>query len=277
MGVTSEPPFEADPSAKDDPAAALVVDLEGFEGPIDVLLTLARDQKVDLTKISILALADQYLAFIDGARELRLEIAADYLVMAAWLAYLKSRLLLPAPVESQDEPSAAEMAEALAFQLRRLQAMQDAGVRLMARPQLGRDVFARGTPEGLRIVARPQYEATLYDLLRAFGEHKARVERGRLDIVPSELYSMEMALERLSTMLGRMPEWTTLISFLPQGIGDSLVLRSAHAAMLAAGLELVRSGRMHIRQDVPFGPIYVRKAPDNPVTELPLADSRPDQ
>ncbi|HSE77809.1 MAG TPA: ScpA family protein [Alphaproteobacteria bacterium] len=277
MGVSPEPPFEADPSAKDDPAAALVVDLEGFEGPIDVLLTLARDQKVDLTKISILALADQYLAFIDGARELRLEIAADYLVMAAWLAYLKSRLLLPTPAESQDEPSAAEMAEALAFQLRRLQAMQDAGVRLMARPQLGRDVFARGAPEGLRIVARPQYEATLYDLLRAFGEHKARVERGRLDIVPSELYSMEMALERLSTMLGRMPEWTTLISFLPQGIGDSLVLRSAHAAMLAAGLELVRSGRMHIRQDVPFGPIYVRKASDNPVTELPLADSRPDQ
>ena len=138
MGITSEPPFEADPSAKDDPTAALVVDLEGFEGPIDVLLMLARDQKVDLTKISILALADQYLAFIDGARELRLEIAADYLVMAAWLAYLKSRLLLPAPAESQDEPSAAEMAEALAFQLRRLQAMQDAGVRLMARPQLGR-------------------------------------------------------------------------------------------------------------------------------------------
>ncbi|HJS30626.1 MAG TPA: ScpA family protein [Alphaproteobacteria bacterium] len=278
MGITAEPPFEADLSGEDRPTAtALVVDLEGFEGPIDVLLMLARDQKVDLTKISILALADQYLAFIDSARELRLEIAADYLVMAAWLAYLKSRLLLPTPAESEDEPSAAEMAEALAFQLRRLQAMQDAGVRLMARPQLGRDVFARGAPEGLRIVARPQYEATLYDLLRAFGEHKARVERGRLDIVPSELYSMEMALERLSTMLGRMPEWTTLASFLPKGIGNSLIFRSAHAAMLAAGLELVRSGRMHIRQDVPFGPIYVRKAPDNPVTELPVADSRQDQ
>ena len=277
MSVTAEPPFEADLSADDGPTpVTLVVDLEGFEGPIDVLLTLARDQKVDLTKISILALADQYLAFIESARELRLEIAADYLVMAAWLAYLKSRLLLPAPVESENEPSAAEMAEALAFQLQRLQAMQDAGVRLMARPRLGRDVFVRGAPEGLRIVARPQYEATLYDLLRAFGEHKARVERGRLDILPSELYSMEMALERLSTMLGRMPEWTTLASFLPQGLGNSLIFRSAHAAMLAAGLELVRSGRMHIRQDAPFGPIYVRKAPDNPVTELPVADNRKD-
>ncbi len=277
MSVTAEPPFEADLSADDGPTpTALVVDLEGFEGPIDVLLTLARDQKVDLTKISILALADQYLAFIESARELRLEIAADYLVMAAWLAYLKSRLLLPAPVESENEPSAAEMAEALAFQLQRLQAMQDAGVRLMARPRLGRDVFVRGAPEGLRIVARPQYEATLYDLLRAFGEHKARVERGRLDILPSELYSMEMALERLSTMLGRMPEWTTLASFLPQGLGNSLIFRSAHAAMLAAGLELVRSGRMHIRQDMPFGPIYVRKASDDPVTELPVADNRQD-
>ncbi len=266
--------FDAAPPRTETPFddAALVVDLEGYEGPIDVLLTLARDQKVDITKISILALADQYLAFIANARQLRLELAADYLVMAAWLAYLKSRLLLPTPAESTTEPTAAEMAEALSFQLQRLQAMQDAGARLMARPQLGRDVFPRGAPEGLRVRHRPVYELTLYELLRAYGEQHARAERGRLEIVPSELFSMEMALERLSAMIGRIPDWATLQSFLPAGLGDTLVGRSAMAAMLAAGLELVRSGRLHIRQDRPFGPIYFRAAPNNPVAALPLAD-----
>ncbi len=266
-------PFESDPAPHPgvDPHA-LVVDLEGYEGPIDVLLTLVRDQKLDLTRISILALADQYLAFIARVRDIRLEVAADYLVMAAWLAYLKSRLLLPAPTTPGAEPTAAEMADALAFQLQRLQAMQDAGVRLMARPQLGRDVFARGAPEGLPVVQRPRYEATVYDFLSAYGAQIGRAERRRLDILPSELYSMEMAIERLSAMLGRMPDWVTLSSFLPPGLGDTLVGRSAQAAMLAAGLELVRSGRLHIRQDRPFGPIYIRKASENPVTELPGAD-----
>ncbi|MBI3454074.1 MAG: segregation/condensation protein A [Rhodospirillales bacterium] len=274
MGETQ--PFEDDPRRETADDGALFVDLGSYEGPIDVLLALARDQKVDLTRISILALADQYLAFIAHARNLRLEIAADYLVMAAWLAFLKSRLLLPAPPEDEAAtPSASEMAAALAFQLRRLQAMQDAGARLMARAQLGREVFPRGAPEGIRVVARPVYEVSLYELLKGYGEHKSRGRGGVLEIAPTELYSMEMALERLSTMLGRMPEWTTLQSFLPSDIADGLIGRSALAAMLSAGLELVRTGRMQLRQDATFGPIYIRKAPDNPVAELPRPEPSP--
>jgi segregation and condensation protein A len=250
----------------------LVVDLEGYEGPIDVLLTLARDQKLDLTRISILALAEQYIAFIAQARRVRLEIAADYLVMAAWLAYLKSRLLLPTPAEDKAEPTAAEMAAALAFQLQRLQAMQDAGARLMARPLLGKDVFRRGAPEGLRVVATPVYSATLYELLRAYGDQRGRKQSSTLRILPSELYSMEAALERLMSILGRMPDWTTLQSFIPAELRGGVVARSALAAMFSASLELVRSGRLQLRQDRTFGQIYIRKAPDNPVTELPVPE-----
>jgi len=273
----AEPTFEADLAPPADDQAALVVDLDVYEGPIDVLLTLARDQKVDLKQISILKLADQYLAFIERAREraerFRIEIAADYLVMAAWLAFLKSRLLLPPPPEAAAvEPSPAEMAAALSFQLRRLQAMQESGTRLLARAQLGRDVFPRGAPEGLKVVAKPVYDVSLYEMLKAYGDYKNRMTRhGRLEIAASELYSMEMAIERLSGMLGRIPDWATLQTFLPAGLGG-LVGRSALAATFAAGLELVRTGRLQIRQDRLFGPIYVRKAPDNPVTELPVGD-----
>jgi segregation and condensation protein A len=256
---------------------SLVVDLEGYEGPIDVLLALARDQKVDLKHISILKLADQYLAFIERAKEravrFQLEIAADYLVMAAWLAFLKSRLLLPVPPETPDaEPTPAEMAAALSFQLRRLQAMQEAGTRLMARAQLGRDVFPRGEPEGLRIVNKPIWDVSLYDLLKSYGEFRNRGKTGTLEIPASELYSMELALERLSQMLGRMPDWTTLATFLPPGLGSGLVGRSAMAAMFTAGLEMVRTGRLQLRQDQAFGPIFVRKAPENTVTELTIPD-----
>lgn len=248
----------------------LHVDLDGYEGPIDVLLTLARDQKVDLKNISIAALADQYLAFIAQAGRIRLEVAADYLVMAAWLAYLKSRLLLPVPPEAGDEPNPAEMAAALAFQLQRLQAMQEAGQRMMNRPLLGRDVFARGAPEGLQTVTRPVYQLSLYELLKAYGEQKSRQQPSLLRIEATELYSMEAALERLETMLGRMPEWTVLTSFLPQGIAGGLLGRSAMAAMLTAGLEMVRTGKLQLRQEQNFGPIYVRKAPESTVTELPV-------
>jgi segregation and condensation protein A len=269
--------FEADAGPVVDPATSLVVDLDVYEGPIDVLLNLARDQKVDLKQVSILKLADQYLAFIERAREhaerFSLEIAADYLVMAAWLAFLKSRLLLPAPPEvAAVEPSPAEMAAALSFQLRRLQAMQEAGTRVMARAQLGRDVFPRGAPEGLSYISKPVWDATLYDLLKAYGDHRNRQTRhGRLEIEASELYSMELAIERLSNMLGRMPDWATLQTFLPPG-QTGLVRRSALAATFAASLELVRTGRLQLRQDRTFGAIYVRKAPDNPVTELPVGD-----
>ena len=243
------------------PSIELVVDLEGYEGPIDMLLTLAREQKVDLTKISILALADQYLAYITAARRLRLEIAAEYLVMAAWLAYLKSRLLLPEPAPA-DEPSGADLAAALTHQLQRLEAMQQAGARLMARPQLGRDVFARGAPEGLPRVLRPIYDATLYDLLKAYGDQRQRKENAVLHIEPPELYSMDDALQRLSRLLGRMPEWRMLMSFLPPGLRGGIVERSAVAATFAASLELVRAGKLQLRQDSAFGPIYLRSLPE---------------
>ncbi len=238
----------------------LVVDLEGYEGPIDMLLTLAREQKVDITKISILRLADQYLDYIAAARKLRLEIAADYLVMAAWLAYLKSRLLLPQPAEAE-EPSGEEMAAALAHQLLRLEAMQKAGQQLFARDLLGRDVFARGAPEGLPRVLIPVYEATLYDLLKAYGAERSRKETGILHIEAPELYSMDDALERLSRVLGRMPDWRTLASFLPRGLAPGLVQRSAVAATFVATLELVRAGKLQLRQDNLFGPIFVRSPP----------------
>src|SRR4051812_6498970 len=189
----SEEPFEIAKPAAAPPPSELVVDLEGYEGPIDVLLTLARSQKVDLTKISILQLADQYLEFITELHRLRLEVAADYLVMAAWLAYLKSRLLLPEP-QPEDEPSGADLAAALTFQLQRLEAMQAAGARLLARPQLGRDVFPRGAPEGLRTVSRVAWDATLYDLLKAYGDSRRRTTGSVLEIRPAELYSMDDAL-----------------------------------------------------------------------------------
>jgi segregation and condensation protein A len=245
------------------PPVELVVDLEGYEGPIDMLLSLAREQKVDLTHISILQLADQYLAFITAARRLSLEIAADYLVMAAWLAYLKSRLLLPEPAPP-DEPSGAELAAALTHQLQRLEAMQQAGARLMARPQLGRDVFGRGAPEGLPRVLHPVYDAALYDLLRAYGDQRQRKEHSVLHIEAPELYSMDDALQRLERLLGRVPEWRVLMSFLPPGLRGGLVERSAVAATFAASLELVRAGKLQLRQDRAFGPIYLRSPPETP-------------
>jgi len=235
-----------------------MLDLDGYEGPIDVLLTLAREQKVDLTKISILDLADQYLAFVARARRLRLELAADYLVMAAWLAYLKSRLLLPEPETVDGEPTGAQMAAALAFQLQRLEAMRDVGGRLMALPQLGHDFFGRGAPEPIPVVRTPVYAVKLYDLLRAYGAIANRRQGGMLRIPPTEIYSMDDALQRLGEMLGRSLDWQTLVSFLPPDWNEGLRGRSAVAATLAATLEVVRSGRAEVRQDGTFGPIYLR-------------------
>jgi segregation and condensation protein A len=239
-----------------DPPQQLVLDLDGYEGPIDLLLTLAREQKVDLGRISILALADQYLAFITRQSDLQLEIAADYLVMAAWLAYLKSRLLLPQPPED-DEPSAAELAAALAQRLRLLEAMQTAGGRLMARPRLGHDVFVRGAPEDLAVVPVPVYQLGLYELLRAYGENRRR-SATVMTIEPSTFHSMDDALRRLARFLGHMPEWRELTSFLPQEVRSELFRRSALAATFAATLELAREGRIELRQDRAFGPIYLR-------------------
>ncbi len=235
-----------------------VLDLDGYEGPIDVLLGLAREQKVDLTKISILDLADQYLAFVARARRLRLELAADYLVMAAWLAYLKSRLLLPEPESVDGEPTGAEMAAALAFQLQRLEAMRDAAGRLMALPQLGSDFFPRGGPEPIPVVRTPVYSVKLYELLRAYAAIANRKQGGTLRIPPTDIYSMDEALQRLGEMLGRSIDWRSLMSFLPADWTEGLRGRSAVAATFAATLEIVRSGGAEVRQDGMFGPIYVR-------------------
>ncbi|MDQ7247704.1 segregation and condensation protein A [Dongia sedimenti] len=237
----------------------LVLDLDGFEGPIDALLSLARDQKVDLRKISILELADQYLAFIARARRLRLELAADYLVMAAWLAYLKSRLLLPEP-PADGEPSGAELAAALAFQLQRLEAMQEAGKRLMALPQFGIDFFARGAPEPARIIDVPVWDVTLFDLLKAYGTHPGRRKEGMLRIAPLNLFSMDDALKRIGDMLGHVLDWTVLRNFLPEGMDTPIQRRAAMAATFAATLELARNGRIELRQEGTFAPIYLRRS-----------------
>ena len=235
----------------------LLLELDGYEGPIDLLLALAREQKDDLGKISILALADQYLAFISRQRSVRLEIAADYLVMAAWLAYLKSRLLLPEP-PPDDEPSGAELAAELEHRLKLLEALQTAGRRLMARPRTGEDVFLRGAPEGLAVIAVPVYELGLYDLLRAYAEGRRRTQNAVMPIARNEFHSMNEALERLARFLGHVPDWRELTSFLPQELRGEVFRRSALAATFAATLELARGGRIELRQDRAFGPIYLR-------------------
>lgn len=241
---------------------ALVLALDGFEGPIDLLLTLARDQKVDLAKISILALAEQYLAFIERARALRLELAADYLVMAAWLAYLKSKLLLPPPADESDEENPAELAARLAFQLQRLQAMQNISKELFARPRLGQDFFARGMPERLKVANRAIYEAELLDLLRVYGDIRTRqIASGHLRILPTRLVSMEQAARRLRAILGDMPDWQTLERFVPSESEDPLLRRSAMASTFAASLELSKEGLVEIRQNGVFETIYMRAKP----------------
>jgi segregation and condensation protein A len=238
----------------------LILDLDGYEGPIDLLLSLAREQKVDLAKISILALAHQYLAFIDRQRQLRLEIAADYLVMAAWLAYLKSRLMLPRPPQ-EDELDAAEIATALGHRLKLLEAMQTAGRRLMAHPRLGHDWFLRGAPEGLTTVAVPVWRLDFYELLRAYSDGRRRSATAVLTIEPSVFHSIDDALKRLARFLGRVPDWRELMQFLPEERGGQELRRSALASTFAAALELARDGRVELRQDRAFGPIYLRSPP----------------
>ena len=257
--------FEDDAESRAPPGtvAAFIVDVGGFEGPIDVLLALAREQKVDLAQISILKLADQYLAFIADVRKANLELAADYLVMAAWLAYLKSRLLLP-DSGFDEEPTGEQLAAALAFQLRRLEAMQEAGARLMARARKGRDFFGRGAPEHFPIITTEVYQDTLYDFLKAYAEHKRRRDSSTLTIEAYELYTVEDALRRIRNMLGGSFEWESLWRFLPPDMGDGIVARSALASTLTACLELAREGKISVRQTGVFGPIYVRALPEGP-------------
>jgi segregation and condensation protein A len=242
--------------------ADLVVALDGFEGPIDLLLSLAREQKVDLSKIAILPLAEQYLEFIASARKLRLEIAADYLVMAAWLAFLKSRLLLPEPEQAaQGEPDPAALAEALKFQLLRLEAMQKAAQQVQALPQLGADVFLRGQPEEMEVEEKPIYFLPIQDLLSALAAPMRRKKPDNYNIAPIRLYSMEESVERLRDLLGAMPSWTILQSFLPEDMSHEQILqvRSAFASTFAATLEMVKNGELELRQDGTCAPIYLRR------------------
>jgi len=250
--------FEA-PDTDDAPTvASFVVDLSGFEGPIDVLLQLARDQKVDLVHISILELADQYLTFVAEARRHNLELAADYLVMAAWLAYLKSKLLLP-DLSPNEEPTGEEMAAALQYQLRRLQAMQNAGQKLMERPRLGQNFFPRGEPERFRPREIEVLDATLYDLLKAYGDQRRRKDALQpMQIEPFEIFTVEDALQRLRRLLGPTLDWQNLWTFLPENLRGSLLFRSAVASTFTASLEMAKEGRVTIRQTGQFGPIYVR-------------------
>lgn len=244
--------------------AGLVVALDGFDGPIDLLLNLARDQKVDLGRVSILALAEQYLSFIASARQLRLEVAADYLVMAAWLAYLKSRLLLPDP--PADEPAPVAMAEALKFQLQRLEAMQNAARLLQERPQLYSDIFLRGVQEKLEVTEKPIYYLPIGDLLAALAAPYRRRKPQGYVVQMAKLYSMEDSLARLRRMLGYTPSWEDVAAFMPPlsspvepAAAAQLELRSAIASTFAATLEMVKTGEAEIRQDGTFAPMYLKR------------------
>jgi segregation and condensation protein A len=255
-----ELPFEteiAEPAAGE---PALVVDVEGFEGPLDLLLTLARQQKVDLAKISILALADQYLAFIEAARQLRLELAADYLVMAAWLAYLKSRLLLPEP-PTPDGMSAEEMANALAQRLRRLEAIRQVAEQLLNRPQLGRDVFARGQPEPIAEIKRPQWSATLYDLLSAYAARRQNQARAHVSVPKRTVWSLAEAREALERLIGHALDWSPLDQYLVEYLAEPSQRSTVLASSFAAALELAREGRLELHQHAAFAPLYVRARP----------------
>jgi segregation and condensation protein A len=238
----------------EDPAT-LTLDLDGWEGPLDVLLALARNQKVDLKAISILALVDQYLRFVEQARAIKLELAADYLVMAAWLAYLKSGLLLPRDPEV--EPNPEELALRLQLRLERLSAMREAGARLVARDRIGRDVFSRGAPEGLRTQRKALWQAEIYDLIAAYGVITARTRLVMHVVAQREVMTLEAALERVGRLLGITLEWRTIETFLPPA-ATGVFRKSALASSFVAALELAKQGRAELRQQSPFAPLYLR-------------------
>ncbi|MGD9502562.1 MAG: ScpA family protein [Methyloceanibacter sp.] len=237
----------------------LVVDVEGFEGPLDLLLALARTQKVDLAKISVLALAQQYLDFIAEARRLRLEIAADYLVMAAWLAFLKSKLLLPAEPSEEGEPTGAELAALLAFRLKRLDAMREASAQLMTRKRLGRDVFARGLPEPIRITRQSVYGANVYDLLKAYTQQRQRMAVRSWRLPPRSVWSLKEARGELERLIGMTLDWAPLDRLLAEFLVDPELRRTALASSFTASLEMTREGALEIRQAKSFAPLLIRR------------------
>lgn len=267
--MAKELPFEDDGGIdKGDTEPAFLVDLDGFEGPLDLLLELARRQKVDLARISVLALAEQYLAFIEEARRVRLELAADYLVMAAWLAYLKSRLLLPEPPKT-DEPDAADLAAALAYRLRRLEAIRAAAEKLVNRPRLGRDIFERGAPEGVEIVSTPRYQAGIYDLLSAYAAQRQKHALSRVTLRQRVVWSIAEARETLEKLAGVALDWTVLDEYLTQYCVSPEARRTVRASTFSASLEMVREGLISLRQDGAFAPIWIKSRPPEP----PSADA----
>ncbi|MGI2032333.1 segregation and condensation protein A [Rhizobium panacihumi] len=260
---------DADDRAVTDPA--LVIDVSGFEGPLDLLLHLARTQKVDLQRISVLALAEQYLLFIDSARKVRIELAADYLVMAAWLAFLKSKLLIPQQVRGDDGPSGEEMAAILAFRLKRLEAMREQATMLVNRNRIGRDIFVRGAPEHIPQRSQSAFDASLYDLLSAYANLRQRQAVTQVTIERRKVWSLVEARQMLTDMIGEIGDWTALQDYLLQYMPAEERV-TATASAFAASLELVREGKLEIRQDGAFQPIYMRQgqkkpAPVNPVEQ----------
>jgi segregation and condensation protein A len=246
---------------------ALVIDVAGFEGPLDLLLYLARNQKVDLSRISVLALAEQYLQFIETARRIRIELAADYLVMAAWLAYLKSRLLIPQQVKD-DGPSGEEMAATLAFRLKRLEAMRQVADGLVNRNRLGRDIFARGAPEHIPACHQSDYDANLYDLLSAYASLRQRHAITQVTIERRNVWSLTDARELLTQMIGDIVDWTALEQYLLRYLASPAERVTAVASAFAASLELVREGKLEIRQDGAFQPIYMRRGPKHATLQV---------
>jgi len=246
---------------------ALVIDVAGFEGPLDLLLYLARNQKVDLSRISVLALAEQYLQFIERARRIRIELAADYLVMAAWLAYLKSKLLIPQQVKD-DGPSGEEMAATLAFRLKRLEAMRQVADGLVNRNRLGRDIFARGAPEHIPDRQQSAYDANLYDLLSAYAALRQRHAITQVTIERRNVWSLTDARELLTQMIGDIVDWTALEQYLLRYLASPAERVTAVASAFAASLELVREGKLEIRQDGAFQPIYMRRGPKHATLQV---------
>lgn len=255
----------------------LVIDIDGFEGPLDVLLALARTQKVDLAKIAILPLAEQYLEFVNEAKRLELDLAADYLVMAAWLAFLKSKLLLPPPDE-EEGPSGEEMAARLAFQLQRLEAMRNCAAELMKRKRMGQHVFQRGAPEGIRVTRTSVYTGTLYDLLKAYSEERIRALKPTMMVIKKQpVFAIEAARRRLEKMMGMLIDWDRIDALLPEDYVTGKERRTALASTFSASLELVRDGHIEVQQGNPYDPIFVRKrgAPrDNDSDSAPLPDTQ---
>lgn len=271
--MASELPFEMEID-KADAEPSFLVDVDGFEGPLDLLLELARRQKVDLAKISVLALAEQYLEFIEEARKVRLELAADYLVMAAWLAYLKSRLLLPDQKQAGEEPAAADLAAALAARLRRLEAIRAAAEKLVNRPRLGRDVFLNGAPQGIQVLKHALWKDNIYDLISAYARQRQKAALSKISLPKRVVWSIPEARAALERLAGIAMEWTVMDDYLLEYCVAPEMRKTVKASAFSASLELVREGLLDLRQDRAFAPIWVRRhveqpQPPTPETEPP--------